>query len=113
MIKALIKPEEWEELHKILLKHQIGFTVSFDAHGKNHREMLIAMNPIGVQYYDSDEFTRVATGVPKAKWEKTPHGHRCTNCKEYAISYEDSASRDNEYLVHFCPECGAEMENWE
>ena len=113
MIKAMITPEMWEELNRVLCKHQIGYTVSFDAHGMNHREMLIAMNPIGVQYYGNEEFTQVATGVPKAKWEKTPHGHKCSNCNEYANSYEDGYSRDNEFLDQFCSKCGAEMENWE
>lgn len=113
MIKAMITPEMWEELNQILAKLKIGYTVSFDSHGAHHREMLIAMNPIGVQYYDSDNFTKVATGVPKAKWEKVNGLHRCTNCKEYAISYEDGYSRDIEYLERFCPKCGAEMENSE
>jgi hypothetical protein len=52
MIKSIIKPEDWEELERVLRKHQIGYAISYDAHGKDHREMLIAMNPIGVQYYD-------------------------------------------------------------
>ena len=52
MIKSIIKPEDWEELKRVLRKHQIGYTISYDAHGKDHREMLIVMNPIGVQYYD-------------------------------------------------------------
>ena len=52
MIKAIIKPEDWEELEEVLRKHQIGYTVSYGAHGKDHREMLVAINPIGVQYYD-------------------------------------------------------------
>ena len=116
MIKAFIKPEDWEELNEVLCKHQIGYTVSFDAHGKNHREMLITMNPIGVQYYDSEGFAKVATNVPKAKWVPTrgsSDDYKCSNCNEYAQSYEDGYSRDNYFLTHFCPECGAEMENWE
>lgn len=52
MIKAIIKPEDWEELEGVLRKHQIGYTISYDAHGKDHREMIVSMNPIGVQYYD-------------------------------------------------------------
>lgn len=114
MIKAMILPEHWEELNQVLCKHQIGYTVSFDAHGAHHREMLIVMNPIGVQYYDNDNFTRTAAeSVPKAKWEGVGHGYKCSNCNEYAISYEDGCSRDIDFLTHFCPTCGAEMENWE
>ena len=114
MIKAMIAPDMWEELDYVLRKHQIGYTVSFDAHGKDHREMLIAINPIGVQYYGEDNaYTTIATGVPKAKWEKDGHGHKCSNCGEYANSYEDGYSRDNEFLDRFCSKCGTEMENWE
>ena len=115
MIKAMITPEAWEELEKVLIKHQIGYTVSFDAHGKDHREKLIAMNPIGVQYYE-ESITQTATGVPKAKWIPTrgsSDDYKCSNCNEYANSYEDGYSRDHYFLTHFCPECGAEMENWE
>ena len=113
MIKAMIKPEDWEELNELLCKHQIGYTVSFDAHGNNHREMIIAMNPIGVQYYDGDGFMRIATGVPKAKWINDNHGYKCSHCNEYANSYEDGYSRDHYFLDRFCSHCGAEMENWE
>ena len=114
MIKAMITPEMWEELNQILAKHQIGYTVSFDSHGKDHREMLIDMNPIGVQYYGKEqEFTQIATGVPKAKWENDKCGYKCSHCNEYANSYEDGYSRDNYFLGHFCSYCGAEMENWE
>ena len=108
MIKAMITPEMWEELNKVLCKLQIGYTVSFDSHEHNHREMLITMNPIGVQYYDSDNFVRTAEGVPKGKWEKVNGAHRCSNCQEYAQGCEDI-----EFLTHFCPTCGAELENWE
>lgn len=113
MIKAFIKPEDWEELKHILCKLKIGYTVSFEANGKDLREMLVAINPISVQYYNSNDFTKVATGVPKAKWEKDGHGHKCSNCDEYANSYEDGYSRDHEFLDEFCSHCGAEMENWE
>ena len=51
MIKAILKPEEWEELEKVLMKLQIGYTVSFDAHGFKCLEKLVTINPIGVEYY--------------------------------------------------------------
>lgn len=51
MIKAIITPEMWEELEKVLRKHQIGYSVTYDAHGKSIEEMIVAMNPIGVQYF--------------------------------------------------------------
>ena len=108
MIKAMITPEMWEELNKGLCKLKIGYTVSFDSNSHNHREMLIVMNPIGVQYYDSDNFVRTAEGVPKGKWEKVNGAYRCSNCQAYAQGYEDI-----EFLTRFCPMCGAELENWE
>ena len=108
MIKAMITPEMWEELNKVLCKLKIGYTVSFDSNSHNHREMLIVMNPIGVQYYDSDNFVRTAEGVPKGKGEKVNGVHRCSNCQAYAQGCEDI-----EFLTHFCPACGAELENWE
>ena len=117
MNKAIIKPEDWEELNRVLCKYRIGYTVSFDACGKDHREMNVTMNPIGVQYYgEKNEFTQTATGVPKAKWIPTrgsSDDYKCSNCNEYAHSYEDGYSRDHYFLTHFCSECGAEMENWE
>lgn len=112
MLKAMLKPEDWKEVVKVLGKYQIGYTVTYDSHGKNHIEKLVAINPIGVQYYNED-ITRIATGVPKAKWIEEKHGYKCSNCNEYANSYEDGYSRDNYFLTHFCPECGAEMENYE
>lgn len=113
MIKAIITPEMWEELEKVLRKHQIGYSVTYDAHGSSIEEMIVAMNPISVQYFKEKELVQIATGVPKAKWEKDGHGHKCSNCGEYANSYEDSYSRDNEFLDQFCSHCGAEMDNWE
>ena len=108
MIKSFINSEDWEELNNVLCKLKVGYTVSFEANGKDSREMLVAINPIGV-HYKSNNFTKVATGVPEAKWEKDRHGHKCSNCGEYADSYR----RANEFLDQFCSHCGAEMENWE
>ena len=114
MIKAMITPDMWEELDYVLRKHQIGYTVSFDAHGKDHREMLIAINPIGVQYYGEDNaYTTMATGVPKAKWEGVGYGYVCSNCRNECNGYESSNGSTIDFLDHFCPNCGAEMENWE
>jgi hypothetical protein len=54
MIKAILRPEDWREVVRVLGKHQIGYTVTYDSHGKNHIEKLVTINPIGVQYYDED-----------------------------------------------------------
>ena len=37
MIKAMITPEMWEELNKVLCKLKIGYTVSFDSNSHHHR----------------------------------------------------------------------------
>ena len=39
---------------------------------------------------------------------KVNGAHRCSNCQAYAQGCEDI-----EFLTHFCPACGAELENWE
>lgn len=57
MIKTILKPEEWNELKKLLAKFQIGYTVSYDDHGKSIIQKLIQINPIDVHYYFDNEET--------------------------------------------------------
>ena len=113
MIKAVITPEMWEELEKVLRKHQIGYSVTYDAHGSSIEEMIVTMNPIGVQYFKEKEPVQIATGVPKAKWEGVGYGYVCSNCRNECNGYESSNGSTIDFLDHFCPNCGAEMENWE
>lgn len=51
MIKAMITPEDWQELVRLLSKFQIGYTVSYDQHRNEYLEKLVVINPIAVQYY--------------------------------------------------------------
>lgn len=55
MIKAILTPDMWEELDKLLRKYQIGYNVTFDAHGNSIEEKLVTINPIGVQYFKNKE----------------------------------------------------------
>lgn len=57
MIKAILRPEDWQEVETVLRKYQIGYTVSFDAHLNTYQEQIIAINPIGVHYYNDTKET--------------------------------------------------------
>lgn len=56
----------------------------------------------------ADAPTVEAKPVVKGNWIKVTNGrggHECSNCHEYAPSYQSG----NEHLSFFCPNCGARM----
>ena len=115
MSKNMITPKDWEELFPILRKLQIGYETIFDAHGERLEEMVIVMNPIGIEYPKHNDNVVIAEGAPKAKWEydKKVGSYACSNCNEFCSDWEGGDGTTVHYLNRFCGNCGAEMENWD
>lgn len=60
-----------------------------------------------------DAIESIPAAAPKmGKWVEVTNGrggHECSECHEYAPSYQDG----REHLTDYCPECGVKMERSE